>query len=95
MEVVASRYGTYGHKIETEDLVVSILKLKNGNLGCIVTTTNHHLGDEFGIALSCKNGSVSNLRGEVKVKMADGSEELKTDVPQIPRNAVEDMLSVL
>lgn len=95
IEVISSIYGVYGHKIETEDLTVSLLKLKNGNPGCIVTTTNHHLGDEFGVSLSCKNGSFSNLRGELKIKMADGSETLKTQPPQLPQNAVEDMLWAL
>ncbi len=95
VEVVSSIYGVYGHKIETEDCTVSIIKLKNGNPGCIVTTTNHHLGDEYGISLSCKNGSVSNFTGELKIKMGDGSQQLKTEVPELPGNAVEDMLGVL
>ncbi len=95
VEVLSSIYGVYGHKIETEDCTVSIIRLKNGNPGCIVTTTNHHLGDEYGISLSCKAGSISNFTGEFKIKMEDGSQQLKTEVPELPKNAVEDMLGVL
>lgn len=95
-KVIASRYGVFAHNIETEDLTIAIIQLKNGNYGSIITTTNHHLGDEFGVSISFENGSISNLRGELKIKMKDGSEALKTEVPaNLPGNAVEDMIRVL
>lgn len=93
--VLFSRYGVFAHEIETEDLTLAVLELENGNYASIITTTNHHLGDEYGVSISFTNGSISNLRGELKIKMKDGSESLKTQAPVLPSSAAEDMVWVL
>ncbi|MCM8764039.1 MAG: Gfo/Idh/MocA family oxidoreductase [Candidatus Omnitrophica bacterium] len=93
--ILFSRYGVFAHNIETEDLTLAIMELENGNFASIITTTNHHLGDDYGVAISFANGSVSNQTGVLKIKMKDGSEQLKTKIPDLPRSAIEDMIRTL
>ncbi|MCM8821347.1 MAG: Gfo/Idh/MocA family oxidoreductase [Candidatus Omnitrophica bacterium] len=93
--ILFSRYGVFAHDIETEDLTLAIMELENGNFASITTTTNHHLGDDYGVAISFENGSISNQTGTLKIKMKDGTERLKTEIPDLPRNAAEDMIRTL
>ena len=101
--VITARSGAFGHRIETEDLTVALLELPNGRPASITTTTCHHLGDEFGVAISGALGSASNLTGgDLRVKLEkDGGvdrnvpDSLKAPIPNWPKSAVEDMVRVL
>ncbi len=94
-QILFAKYGVLAHDIETEDLTIAVVQLASGRYGSIVTTTNHHLGDEYGVSISFSGGSISNLRGELKIKKKDGSESLNTQIPPLPSSAAEDMVWVL
>ncbi|MFH1616897.1 MAG: Gfo/Idh/MocA family oxidoreductase [Planctomycetota bacterium] len=97
VKVVTARCGTFSHAVEVDDITVALLEMPNGRPATITATINHHLDDEFGVAISGTLGSASNLRGErpvVKFK-AEGCEKLKTPRGDWPRSAAEDMVMVL
>ena len=77
----------------------TFLELPNGRPGAIITTTCHHLSDEFGVSISGTLGSASNLgggEGDIRVEFErDARETLDTPVPDGPGSAVEDMVRVL
>ena len=95
-EVIAAQSGVFGHEIETEDFTAALLKLENGNPALLSSTTNYHMGDEYGVSVSGTKGSGSDMIDGFKVKFEESDkQELETALPDLPRNAPDDMVRVL
>ncbi|MFH1708126.1 MAG: Gfo/Idh/MocA family oxidoreductase [Planctomycetota bacterium] len=50
--ILAVRAGVFNHTIETEDLTIALLETPNGSPSTILTTTNYHLNDEYGVSVT-------------------------------------------
>jgi UDP-N-acetyl-2-amino-2-deoxyglucuronate dehydrogenase len=97
-KVVCARAAALNHDIETEDLAMAILELPNGNPGALITTTNHHLNDEFRVIVTGTSGSANlyNMDGyKVDFKFEDEREKLTTPQPDWPCNAIDDMVRAI
>ncbi|MBI2192846.1 MAG: Gfo/Idh/MocA family oxidoreductase [Planctomycetes bacterium] len=95
---VTAQIGTYGHRIEAEDLGMAILEFESGAAGFILATTTYALNNQFGIEVHGKLGSATTVPNwhEIQVAFADGRTALATPRPEgPPRNAVEDMVAAL
>jgi len=99
VESVTARWGTYTHRIETEDTAVALVTLKSGALGVLVGTTTFHNDRPFKsygggvvkrIEVNGESGSATSLDGRVAMWKVAGGVEVPAEVEPPAVNVFQD-----
>jgi len=99
VESVTARWGTYTHRIETEDTAVALVTFKSGALGVLVGTTTFHNDRPFKnygggvvkrIEVNGESGSATSLDGRVAMWKVAGDVEAPAEVEPPAVNVFQD-----
>ena len=96
---VYGRIGTFGHKIETEDMCNALLTFKSGTWGVLQTTTCSRPDLRTHIEFTCEKGTLAmgdggGVRYEIDGDPNASLSEFVPD-PNRPKNIIQDVVSAL
>jgi predicted dehydrogenase len=99
VESVSARWGTYTHRIETEDTAVAMVTFRSGALGVLVGTTTFHNDRPFKnygggvtkrIEVNGESGSATSIDGKVAMWKVVGAEPVPAEVEPPAVNIFQD-----
>lgn len=98
-ESVTARWGTYTHRIETEDTAAALVTFKSGAMGVLIGTTTFH-NDRFArlygggvvkrIEVNGELGSATSIDGKVAMWKVVGDEPVPSEVDPPAVNVFQD-----